>query len=237
MKRLIPLVLVVVPAVAWASTGAPVRPLTTLRVAAEATVSQLPDRVYLDVGVKTESRHPRAAATRNADVTSSVLAAVRRAAGPGTVLTTSNYSVVPQYRYSTAGRPPTLTGYEVSNVVRIRLNDLKRVAAVIDAAAAAGANLQRNLHFGLRDPQAARLRALARAARRARAAARTLAAALGLRIVRIASVRETGAMVPPSPSPRFDQQAVRMQPRSTPVEWGAIHVTAGVSLKVVAAPR
>lgn len=236
MKRMILLALAVAPGLAWASVGAPARPLTTLRVAAEATVSQMPDRAYLDVGVKTESRHSRAAATRNADVTSKVLAAVRRAAGPGARLTTSNYSVAPQYRYSTDGRPPILTGYEVSNVVRIRLNNLMRVAAVIDAASAAGANLQQNLRFALRDPQAARLRALAQAARRARGAARALATALGLRIVRIASARETGAAVAP-PSPRIYQRAVRMQPRATPVEWGTIHVTAGVSLTVVAAPR
>ncbi len=232
MKCLTLLVFAVAPVLAWAST----RPLTTLRVAAEATVSQMPDRVYLDVGVRTDSRHSQAAASRNADLTSKVLAAVRRAAGPGARLTTSNYSVVPQYRYDNDGRPPTLTGYEVSNVVRIRLNDLMRVAQVIDAATVAGANLQHNLRFALRDPQAARLRALARAARRARADASTLAAALGLRIVRIVSARETGAAAPP-PSPRIYSQAVRMQPRATPIEWSAIHVTAGVGLTVVAAPR
>ena len=234
MKSVILLVLAVAPALASAGTGA--RPLTTLRVAAEATVSQMPDRVYLDVGVGTESRHSQVAAARNAGVTSKVLAAVRRVAGPGAKLTTSNYSVVPQYRYFTNGRAPTRTGYAVSNVVRIRLNDLRRVAPVIDAASAAGANLQHSLRFALRDPQAARLRALADAARRARAAARALAAALGLRIVRIASVRETGP-TGAAPSPRIDQQAVRMQPRTTPIEWGAIHVTAGVDLTVVAAPR
>jgi len=232
MNRLILLVLAAAPALAWAS----VRPLTTLRVAAEATVAQMPDRVYMDVGVRTASLHPRAAAARNADLTAKVLAAVRRAAGPGARLTTSDYSVVPQYRYANDGRPPTLIGYAVSNVVRIRLNDLRRVAPVIDAATAAGANLQQNLRFALRDPQSARLRALARAARRARAAARTLAAALGLRIVRIASARETSTAAP-APSPRIYQQAVGVQPRVTPIEWSAIHVTAGVTLVVVAAPR
>ncbi len=105
------------------------------------------------------------------------------------------------------------------------------VLAVAPALAWASANLQQNLRFALRNPQAVRLRALARAA------ARMLAAALGLRIARIASARETGAAAPLRRARESTSQAVRLQSRATPIERSAIHVTAGVGLTVVAAPR
>lgn len=236
MRCLILLGLAAAPALAWAGARGSAAPLTTVRVTAVATVAQMPDRAYLEVGVRTESPHLKSAAARNAARVAKVLAAVRHAAGRRAQLTTANFSIAPRYRYFNNGRPPRLTGYVVNNEVRIRLDDLARVARVIDAATAAGANLERNLRFALRHPQAARLRALARAARHAHQAAAALARALDLRIVRIAAVQQTGYPVA-VPRPRVFAQAVRLPARTTPIAWSAIRTTAGVTLTVVAAPR
>ncbi len=236
MRCMILLGLAAAPALAWAGVRGPAAPLTTVRVTAMATVAQMPDRAYLEVGVRTESPHLQGAAAGNAARVSRVLAAVRHVAGRRAQLTTSNYSVAPQYQYFSDGRPPRLTGYIVNNDVRIRLDNLARVARVIDAATAAGANLERNLRFVLRDPQAARLRALARAAQHAHQAAATLARALNLRIVRIAAVQQTD--VPgAAPRPPVFAQAMRLPASTTPIAWSAIRTTAGVTLTVVAAPR
>ena len=82
------------------------------------------------------------------------------------------------------------------------------------------------------------MQALAQAAQRARQAARALAAALGLRIVRVVTVRESGAPVVP-PGPVIHSQAIRMarMAPATPIESGRIRVTAGVNLTVAVAPR
>ena len=112
---------------------------------------------------------------------------------------------------------------------------------MIDAANGAGANLQQDLRFALRHPQAVRLRALARAAHRAREEAGALAAALGLRVVRIVSVESGGAGRAWSGpgGPRLYQQAIPVaRPGSpTPIESGTIPVNASVNMTVAVAPR
>ena len=236
MRSFPALALVLAPALALAASPPAVHPPATLQVSAEATVSPAPDRVYIEMGVRNEDRQPGVAAADNAKRVARVLAAVRRAAGPDAQLTTANYSVAPQYLYPGNGKPPTVTGYTVTNLVRVRLDDLKRIGAVIDAANHAGANVQQNLQFALRHPEVARIAALAQAAQRARRAARALAAALDLRIVRVVSVlQRSGSVVPP----RVFEQAVRVRRMApaTPIEAGVIQVSAGVSLTVAVAPR
>lgn len=239
MTRLLLLALAIAPPLALARPLSLVRGPATVQVSAQAIVSSAPNRVYIDVGVRSEARRPDAAAADNAARVAEVIRAVRKAAGPGTRLTTADYSLAPQYQYHPNGKPPTLTGYTVTNIVRVRLDTLERIGAVIDAANAAGANMQQNLRFALRDPEAARLRALAQAAHRARAAARAVAAALDLRIVRIVSVRQTGVSVEPPGPPRLYEQAIRVRRASpvTPIESGGIRVTANISLTVAVAPR
>lgn len=238
MKHLLLSALALAPALALAGPTAGARPPATLLVGARATVARAPDRVYIEIGVKTEARRPNAATANNAARVAAVLAAVRKAAGPGARLTTADYSVEPQYQYHGDGKAPTLTGYVVTNILRVRLDELTRISAVIDAASGAGANVQQNLRFALRDPEAVRLQALAQAAQRAQAAARALAAALGLRIVRIVTVRESGASLVP-PGPMIHPLAIRMERMApaTQIESGRIRVTANVALTVAVAPR
>lgn len=238
MKHLIILALAFTPALALAVPSHAVAVPTTLQVSAQATVEPVPDRVYIEVGVRTEARQPKVAAADNAAHVASVLAAVRKAAGPHAQLTTADYSLAAQYRYSSHGKPPTVSGYVVTNLVRVRLDELARIGAVIDAANEAGANVQQNLRFALRHPEAARVRALALAARRARKAAGALAAALGLRIVRILEARQSGDSVR-TPSPmRFPQVlSMKHMAPATPIESGRIRVSAHVSLTVAVAPR
>src|SRR5581483_12414665 len=110
----------------------PPRP-ATIQVTGQAQVSEAPDRVYIDIGVTTQAQKSEAAASQNAKRLTEVIAALKRAAGPGAQLTTTQYSVSPNYTYPRGGTP-TVAGYTASNVVRIRLDDLGRIGRVIDAA-------------------------------------------------------------------------------------------------------
>ncbi len=238
MKYLLWIALGFVPMLSFARVMPAAQSQATLQVSAQATVSRAPDRVYIDVGIRTQAPRPQDAAAENAARGAAVIAAVRRVAGPTVQLTTINYSVNPQYQYQTNGRPPILTGYAVTNLLQVRLDQLARIGPVIDAAIAAGANVQQDLRFALRDPETARLSALAQAARRAHQAANALATSLGLRIVRILSVVQTGGAVVP-PIPRMVPQvlrAERMAP-ATPIESGGIRISASVNLTVAVAPR
>src|SRR3974390_2275411 len=115
-------------------------PPATLRVSGDARVPARPDRVQIDVGVVTPAAKSQEAATQNARDLDTVLAALRKAAGPGAVLKTVSYSLTPTYQYHKGGEPPTITGYTAVNVVQVQLDELGRMGAVIDSATEAGAN-------------------------------------------------------------------------------------------------
>lgn len=213
------------------------QPPATIQVTGRAKVSQIPDRVYIDIGVTTQAPKSEAAAAQNASRLSAVIAALKRAAGPGAQLTTTEYSVTPHYNYPRDGGTPTLEGYTVSNVVRIRLDDLHKIGPVIDAATQAGSNDVRNISFALRDEQAPRSEALREAALDARQDAEALAGALGVRIVRVLSVSEESPPVGPI-FPQTRQFAAKMAAApATPVEAGTIDINATVSLTVEVAPE
>jgi uncharacterized protein YggE len=215
--------------------GAHPRP-ATIQVTGEAKVSQAPDRVYIDIGVRTQARKSETAASQNAARLSAVIAALKRAAGPAAQLTTTEYSISPDYQY-----PPhaaaTIAGYTASNVIRVRLDDLRRIGAVLDAATQAGSNSIQDIRFALRDPEIPRTQALRKAALDARQDAQALADALDLRIVRVLRVDEQGpSVVPP---PRIFMQAQRFAAPAapaTPVEAGTVAINAAVTLTVEVAP-
>jgi len=215
--------------------GRPLRP-ATIRVTGQAKVSEPPDRVYIDIGVTTQAPKSEGAASQNATRLSAVIAAVKRAAGPGAQLTTTEYSISPDYRYS-PGAAATIEGYTASNVLEVRLDELRKIGAVLDAATQAGSNNVQDIRFALRDEQVPRTQALREAALNARLDAQALADALGLRVVRVLSVDERGPEV--IRPPRIYMQARLMggaTAPSTPVEAGTLAVSASVTLTVEVAP-
>ena len=227
------LAVVSVPALAAAP---PAPSPATIEVTANSRVSKTPDRVYIDVGVATEAAKPQEAVARNAARVSAVLATLRTAAGPGAQVMTTQYSVTPKYRYAANGTPPKLEGYTATHVLQVRLDALDRIGHVIDAATGAGANLLQDMRFTLHSEEAARTEALGKAAVRARREAQALAAALGLRIVRIVSVEESRPVVVPVMRAQMAGMRFAQARIPTPIETGPIEVSASVTLTVAVAP-
>lgn len=222
-------------AIAQPARGLPPRP-ATIQVTGQAQVAEAPNRVYIGIGVTTQAQQAEAAASQNAARLAAVIAAVKRAAGAGTQLTTTEYSINPNYDNPRDGSAPTVVGYTVNNVVQVRLDDLLKIGPVIDAATRAGSNNVQGIRFALREEEAARDEALREAALKARQDAETLAGAVGLRVVRVLSLTEQGPDV--MPMPIYPQGGVRLMAARapTPVETGTLDVSASVTLTVEVAP-
>jgi uncharacterized protein YggE len=211
-------------------------PLSSIRVTGDAQVSARPDRVQVEIGVSTRAASSQEAAAQNARQVDAVLDAVRKAT-PAAVLKTISYSLNPNYDYHVSGGEPTINGYSAANVVQVTLDDLDRIGSVIDAAARAGANHVQGIHFTLRDQDTLRAQALREAATRARAQAEVLAGALGLKVLRVLAVEENSPRLTPlysHPVARAVGQSASAAP--TPVEAGALEVTADVTLTVEVGP-
>jgi uncharacterized protein len=208
-------------------------PLSSIRVIGDAKVTVRPDRVQIDVGVTTRAAQSQEAAAQNARQVDAVLAAVRKAIGSVAEFKTISYSLNPNYQYH-PNSEPTLDGYTAANVVQVTLDDLAKIGSVIDSATAAGANHVQGIQFTLRDPDAVRAQALREAATRARAEADVLAAALGLKVVRVLTVEESSPRV--LPVRRYSGGAPHAAAAATPVEAGTLDVTADVTLSVEVSP-
>jgi uncharacterized protein len=202
----------------------------SVSVNGEATIAAEPDQAQIDIGVTTQARTAPDASRENAERLGRVLAAVKNLLGRGDEVKTSGYSLNPQYRYPQGGKPE-IVGYTATNVVRIKTAKLDEVGKMIDAAMQAGANNINRLAFTLKDEEAARLDALKQAAAKAKVKAEVIAASLGLKVVRIASVTEGERSFQPvfrqAPMARGELAAAAAP---TPIEQGTVDVRSTVLL-------
>jgi uncharacterized protein YggE len=156
-----------------------------------------------------------------------VLAALRGLLGARADLKTVNYSLSPVYRYP-QGQPPVLTGYNASNTVEVRTDNLNIVGQIIDTATAAGANTVTSLRFGIKEDQPLRAQALRRAATEARAQATAMAEGLNVRLGNVLMAEEGTSVRPPVPF--MESRVAAAAP--TPIETGLVQVQATVTLEI-----
>jgi hypothetical protein len=189
-----------------------------------------PDTVLVQVGV--EGRAPTLVEA-TADVTrraTDVIARVKAFGVDEKDVTTVSYLIEPLSapRRSEAD-VARIVGYRVANVVELRIRDLARAGAIIDAAVVAGANTVSSLRFTVADPVRAEAEARALAVRAAATKARQLAEAAGVRLGEVVSVAE-GATVRPV-FERFARPAVAMAGSAPgPVEPGQLEVSVSVEV-------
>jgi uncharacterized protein len=208
--------------------------IPTITVTGEATVKVSPDQAQIDIGVVTQAQTAQAAGAQNAQKLDATIAALRNALGAGADIKTINYSLSPNYRYPREGGQPTIEGYNASNTVQVKTNNMTDVGKIIDTAMRSGANNIQSLQFSLKDDQAVRAQALREAALKARAKADALASALNLRVVRTLRVDESGQVRPMPMYARAEMAQAAQAP--TPVEPGSIEVQAMITLTVEVTP-
>jgi uncharacterized protein len=215
-----------------AQEPAPPQALRYIRATGEGAVQVNPDQATVTIGVVSQAHTASAAAADNAKQLTAVLHRLRQDLGAGSQIKTEGYSLSPNYRYPQPPETgsPSITGYTASNLVQVTVDDVNQVGKVIDAAAQTGANDIRNVSFGLKDEQAARLQALARAARNARAEAEEIASALGVRVVRLHSAETSSGVVIPS-GPMMARARVE-----TPIQPGTVDIRATVTVTLEVAP-
>jgi uncharacterized protein YggE len=198
----------------------------TIVVSGTGRVSVTPDVADLRLGVsvarpKVETARADAASTMDA-----ILAAIHAAGVPRKDIRTTLLSIQPRYDYRD-GRAPTLTGYELANVVEVTIRDLAKLGATVDGALAAGATSMDGLTFRLADLAPAEREARQLAMADARARADVLAAAGGLTIEGVSDIVEGGFPRPPMPYGKAERMSMAADV-ATPVEAGSLEVAVSV---------
>jgi hypothetical protein len=218
-----------------ATTGRGVAQETTTRtpliyVTGEARLKAPPDLAIANLGVTTQAKTVADAREQNAQRMQAVVEAVKKTGVPAQAISTSRFSVTPQYDYQEKRTPPRILGYNVSNQITVRLDAIEKISELLDSALAAGANSVNDLDFTLKDMKNLRAAAYDEAVKEARAKAQTLAQAAGVQLGAIHLIRESGGM--PIASGRvFAMGASGARAAETPVETGEITVQASVEMQ------
>jgi len=217
--------LTVVPTLPAAAQSMP----TTLTLTAEARVERAPDLAEITAGVTSQGETAAQASRANAEQMARVISAVRAAHIAERDIQTVGLNLQPQYDYQN-NHAPRLTGYQAGNSVSIRLHDLPRAGAVIDALVAAGANQIGGPNFRIADEDRVLDEARTAAVSKARARAELYARAAGLRVARILRIAEGGAEPPMRPMPMMRAMAVQSASAPTPVAPGEVALGAQVTI-------
>ncbi|MBX7075266.1 MAG: SIMPL domain-containing protein [Pirellulales bacterium] len=196
----------------------------SITVTGQAETSATPDVAQVTVGVTTEAASPSEALAMNTDAMTQLMETLKNSGIEKKSIQTAHFNVSPKY-VNEPNRDPKIVGYQVTNQVRADVKDIAKLGEVLEAVVTSGANRIDGINFRLsrrRDVlDAARAEALADARR----AAQTYAAAAGVELGRLLSVREQGAE-PPMP---YGGVGFAMARAAVPVAAGEVTVTANLS--------
>ena len=137
-----------------APVAAPMTPSdgTLLSISAQAEARRVPDVATLSAGVVTQAADANAAMRANATQMDKVMAAIKAAGIAERDIRTSGISLNPQYKY-VENQSPTITGYQASNTVDLKVRDVARLGKVLDALVASGANQVNGPNFEIDQPE------------------------------------------------------------------------------------
>lgn len=202
--------------------------MRTLAVTGLGEAAAAPDQAMLQIGVQADGK---TAAEALKAMTARMNATIARLKSGGIAdkdMQTSGLSLNPRYNYETRPQNPQIIGYTASNMLTVKLRDLGKAGALIDAAVSDGANTLGGLSFGFANPKPLENEARADAVADARSKAETLAKAAGVSLGPILQIQDGYAS--PAPQPMFEGRAMAADAKSVPIAPGESTLSASVTL-------
>lgn len=201
---------------------------STIAVQGNASLHTVPDQATINIGVTTSAASLKEAETQNSSTASLIHQQLLSLGIAQDNIRTSNYSVYPVYNQQNKGKTPVITGYNLSNVLTVTVDDISSIGEVIDTALAAGANQISSINFSKKDESKLQQEALQLAVKDGYAKAEAIANALNKKIARVVTVNEQGVSVQFPEAARYALKADSLG--GTPIAPGNIQVNANVSI-------
>jgi hypothetical protein len=203
-------------------------PSRTISVNGSGQANGSPDIAYVNLGVDVVNAEVGKALDQANTTINAVAEALKGAGVDAKDIQTSSFNVYPEDRVNPqTGQPSGERAYRVQNTLNVTVRDITKVGAVIDVGLKAGANSLSGLNFGIADmsklEQEARLKAVADA----KARAEQLAAAFGVKVGAVVSVRESRGNVP---GPAFDYRVAAAPSAVANIQVGQLAVNVDVDV-------
>ncbi|TMV08987.1 DUF541 domain-containing protein [Ruegeria sediminis] len=200
-----------------------------ITVTGTGSAEAAPDMATITLGVTNQDTEAAAAMWATSEVVAQILTRLEQMGVEPRDVQTRDLSVSPVWNRNPEkeDEAPKITGFVASNRVFVRLRDLDQLGEVLDAVIRDGANEFGGLSFGVLDPEPLAATARAEAVADAMAKAQQLAEAAGLKLGKVISIDEHGAVG--RPMMRMSEMAMA-DAGSVPVAAGEIAVEASVSM-------
>lgn len=198
-------------------------PLRQITVNGEGMTSAAPDLAWVNVGVQHRAATAAEAVALMSEGMAAVLAELDAEGVAPADIQTGQLSLYPNYADSSYDSSGEVTGFTASIAVDVRVRDLDRVGAILDAVVSDGANTFGGIRFDLTDPSGAYDEARREAVADARAKAELYAEAAGVTLGDLVSLSENGFFAAPVfAAPRLEAAD------SVPIAPGEVSYSASV---------
>lgn len=202
----------------------------TLTVTGQGSAFVRPDELRISFAVITQGATVGEALSENSRLANRVIEALKREGVEEKDIQTTDFSIFPRYSNERKGdQPPAIVGYTVQNQVRVKTADLESAGELIEAGVSAGANSVSGIQFTASDEAGLYDQAIAKAASDARRKANALAAAAGVRIVRVVSI-DLEPSFSQMPRPMYAAREMAMADGAPPIEPGEVQSQATVRI-------
>jgi uncharacterized protein len=170
----------------------------SISISGHGEIRAVPDIAVISIGVTTQANSARDALDANTKSMKSLLDTLKGAGIDDRDMATSNFSVGPRFDYgNNTGQPPKLLGYDVNNMVTVKVRNIAELGELLDVAVSTGSNTINGISFSVSKPDAMLTDARKAAVLDARAKAETYAAAGGFKLGNILNVSEGAPYQPP----------------------------------------
>lgn len=207
----------------------------TFTVVGEGTISVKPDIAYVSVGIQKNASTVKQVQTQVNEVTNKIIAGVKAIGIDAKNIQTENYSLNPNYDWSSGSQK--ITGYTANSQLKIKITDLDKINDVIDSATTNGANQVSNITLDVDNRDAAeetaRKDAVAQANKKAETAAKIAGFKLG-KIIGYYESSDNSNLVRPVAYNLKGAGAATDQASSTNVQTGSeeVKITVNISYQI-----
>lgn len=185
--------------------GSGVSPTNTIYVSGEGSVFAVPDTANFTVTVEETAKDVATAQTAATKKANDIIDYLKKEGIEDKDIQTTDYSVNPHYEWNQAVCPAgssycppgrqTLTGYDVSQTLSVKVRDTNKAGTLLSGVGSRGATNVSGLNFTVADQNLLEDQARGKAIQDAQAKAETLAQQLGVTLVRVVSFSESGGPI------------------------------------------
>lgn len=202
----------------------------TVTTEGRASLKVAPDLAWITVTAESRALRTADAQKQNAIAIGSVRASLKQAAVLDEAVKTRSYSVEPQMQY-TDGKSKVI-GYVARQSLDVRIDDLTRLGAVIDAAGGSGVTSISDIRYDVKDRAGIETRLLSEAVRDGMKRATAMASGAGKEVLTIWRIDEQ-RFSNNQPQPMYRMAAGQVADQATQISPNELEIQAHVTMTVI----